>query len=224
MHSAALFLQMAPMKMVSKRSNPNVRKVVKSILDSRVEHKQAVFDFTASTLSAGVVTNISEAIVQGDGVDQRSGNQIIVESIDYHMTSIAVAEATSTLRVILFIDRINIGSRPVVTDVLSVANPSSSYQVQGRVQNRYKILSDFFLLTSKATGSFSTGTGNGVRSGLPEVATAYHKLRLKDKVFYNAATAVATANGKGAIHMLFIDTANTQANYRVGMNLAFTDS
>lgn len=222
MHSAALFLQMAPMKMAPKRSS-NVRQVVKSILDSKAEHKQAVFDFSASSLAAGVVTDLTEAIIQGDGVDQRSGNQIVVQQIDFHMTSIAAVEKTSCLRCILFVDRINIGSRPVVTDVLSVANPSSSFAQSGRVQNRFKILADFYLKTSSATAAFVAGSGSGITSGLPKVDTCYHKIRLNDKVFYNAATAVAGANGKGAIHMIFIDISDSATTYRLGMNIAYTD-
>lgn len=210
----------------AKRSKPDVRRVVKSILDARVEHKQAIFDFSTTSLAAGVVTNLTEAIVQGDGVDQRSGNQIIVDKIDFTVRSIAGSNAISTLRVILLVDRINLGSRPVVTDILSIADPASSYAVQGRVQNRYKILADFHLLTSQSTDNNATPLTviNFHANGTPAVAVKQHRLRLKDKVFYNAATAVANANGKGAIHMLFVDTSNAACTYRVGMNLAYTDS
>jgi len=209
------------MKMVSRRSNPNVRKVVKSILDSRVEHKQITFDFSATSLSAGVVTNITEGIVQGDGVNNRSGNQIIVDHIDFHISAVSAANVSSYLRVILLVDRINLGSRPSVTDVISTAVPSSSYAVQGRVQNRFKILADFNLLTSQANNSNGT---NVILSGLPAIAATKHTIRLRDKVYYNAATAVAGANGKGAIHMLFIDQTNSGCTYTVGMNIAYTDS
>lgn len=226
MHSAALYLQMAPMKMSSKRSSGTVRKVVKSILDARVEHKQATFDFSAASLAAGVINDLTEAIIQGDAVNQRSGNQIIVTSIDFTLTSLAATNAISTLRCILFIDRINLGSRPVVTDVLTAASPASSYQVQGRVQNRYKILSDFHLLTAQSLDNNATPLVviNSHSNGTPANAVKHVKLRLKDKVFYNAATAIAGANGKGAIHILFVDIANSACTYTLGMNLSYTDS
>jgi len=209
---------MAPSKMALKSNN--VRKVVKQMLNAQLEHKvlsnaTGVIDWT----TAGVVSLISTDVAQGDDLNQRSGSQLILEKVKLVMTSTAVAGSTSTLRVILFIDHINNGSVPAITDILTAATPTDAYALPAQSVGRFKILGDWFMLTSVNTGN----AGFGALSGLPAVVSKEQTWKLKDRVQYNAATNVAGANGKGALFMLFVDT-GANCTYRVAMNLTYSDA
>jgi hypothetical protein len=192
-------------------SSGNVRQVVKSILNARVEHKRAAVIFSVNSAAAGAITPITQGFVQGDDLGQRTGNVSILERIDYVITSINIL-APSRLRVILFVDHLNNGSIPAITDVLTAATPNDAFNPLTVQSNRFKILQDYYLLT----------VGPPTTSSKHVNAKHYH-LRPNQKVHYNAATNVAGANGKGAVFMIFLDT-GANCTYSVGMNLTFSDA
>lgn len=212
-------MSMVVRKSRTMRPSKDVRQVVKSILNARVEHKRTGVVFSVVSAAAGAITPITQGIVQGDDLNQRSGSQLILEKVKLVMTSTAVAGTTSTLRVILFIDHINNGSVPAITDILTAATPTDAYALPAQSVGRFKILGDWFMLTSVNTGL----TGLGALSGLPAVVSKEQTWKLKDRVQYNAATNVAGANGKGALFMLFVDT-GANCTYKVAMNLTYSDA
>lgn len=220
-HSAALFLQMAMMGRknvkIVRRSN-DVKQVVKSILNARIEHKRTALVFSVNSAAAGAITPVTQGIVQGDDLNQRSGSQIILERLKLVMTSSAFPAGVveSRLRVILFIDHLNTGTIPAITEVLTAATPDDAYQPSGQSANRFKILGDWFMLTAR-------NNGGAALSGLPAIVSKDQTWKLKDKVQYNAATNVAGANGKGAMFMIFLDV-GTQATYHVAINLTYSDA
>lgn len=71
---------------------------------------------TGGTLTGG----LCNAIVQGDGDNQREGNVIHIKRLKFLFT--AFDTVPSLVRVIVFVDRQSNGSTPTVTDVLNDAS------------------------------------------------------------------------------------------------------
>ncbi len=192
-------------------SQRNLKQVVRSMLDARIEHKRADVFFAVNSAAAGAVTPLTQGITQGDDISQRSGDRIILEKISIYITSlnIRLINLPSTLRVIVFEDKLNTGSVPAVTDVLSSADYTDGYNVLNLQSSRFKVLKDAFIVTVSGQTNHA-------------VTNEWH-FKVRDHIQYNGGTNVAGANGRGALFMLFID-GGAFATYRVGVNLTYSDA
>ena len=216
MHSAALFLVMVKMvgqkKMVTKA---NISKVVKDVLDSRVEHKRTTSTGVyAQITTTGVVNAITQSIVQGDDISNRSGDTILVESIRLRVVfndqDPVINDIAFVGRVILFADMQALGTAPAVTDVLASADVLSGYNTPYKQQSRFKIYLDELV-----------GVYNNSVSRYQIVDRIF---KVNRKVCYVAASG-SSSNGKGSLYALFIsDITNTLSRYKWSYDIQYTDS
>ena len=214
MHSAALFLVMAGSKMF--KSKPKaVRQQIKSILDSRVEHKRISATGALSDLaSAGIVNAISVAVAQGDDISNRSGDIIrpvkLVVRIQF-TTGNATATQQYLGRYIVFQDRFANGATPAVTDILTTAVPLSGYNVVNRQAKRFKILAD----------------SDVAMVGSTNMANKFIELNfpMKGSIHYLTTTGTAS-QGSNSLFVLFI-TNNVSAGvfqYAWSYDFEYTDA
>jgi len=191
------------------RKTGNIDKAVKRALMRIAEPK--VFSTQAAgnlISSSGTVINLSNGIVEGDGINNRSGTVVTItkQNLRFNFEAFTV---TQSARVILFRDMMNGGSTPSVTDVLPATGYLSHYSDVREIQQaRFDILWDVVIdcnLNGEATKT------------LRKVASR------PKKVFYNGTTAVASANGKGSIFLLVIGSASTGV-YDWDWQAVFNDS
>jgi hypothetical protein len=197
------------MKNGPRAKSTEVRKIVNSVLAQRTEMKFNTTNFTlAAPGVAGVVTPVTQTIIQGDQVNQRSGNAIFVHKLDFLLT--ANSGIQDAVRVLLFVDKRNIGTLPLVTDVLDSARPTSPYDIVATVNNRYTFLYDELIAMSN-TGSSSASIAR----------TVYRTIR--KKVAFNGTTSVTTANGMNAIFVLLISDSAVSPAVAWDCGIHYTD-
>lgn len=163
-------------------------RAIRRALAQTLEHKRfALVNTTNSNATAGIVINLTNGIVQGDDVNQRSGDQIRIRSHRLVVRASAIT-VSQTFRFIWFRDNMNRGTTPAVTEVLNTANFMSQYSPAPLQQKRFTILKDVVVNCNLAGESIKSRTFEV--PGMP--------------VFYNGATAVAASNGPGALFLLEI--------------------
>nr|WRQ64674.1 structural protein [Riboviria sp.] len=206
---------MATRRMSRARASRNVSSVqqissiVNRMINSRAEHKVlSKTNLANTTATAGTVINLSNDIIQGDNFDNRSGDTIRVLKTKFKIQFQGVT-TDSVNRYIVFRDMQNLGTTPAVTDVLNSASFISGYDgLNVYQQKRFVILKDYSM-TNNINGQtllYDEYTNN----------TPY-------KIYYNGATAVASANGKGALFVLVIGSGST-ATFNLDVELVYTDS
>ncbi len=190
-----------------------VSRAVKDVLSSRAEHKRITATNAYADLStAGAVSSPLQAIGQGDDINARTGDQILVERMKFRVTFQLNAANFSfyTARVIVVSDTLNNGSIPAVTDILATADVLSGYSQTAAQQHRFKVLIDQRV---SLVGQTTTAVVN------------YDKdMKLNKRVYYNAASG-ATSHGRNAIFILFIaDTASAGVNrFKWSHETTYTD-
>lgn len=176
-------------------------------MDRILEHKRfAVLANTNSNATAGNVINLTNGIIQGDDITQRSGDQIRIKSHRLVVRASAIT-VNQTFRFVWFRDNMNRGTTPGVTEVLNTANFMSQLNPAPLQQKRFTILADFQLDCNVA--------GEAIKS---KVINQPGNL-----VFYNGATAVAASNGPGAIFLLEIGDSLTGL-YDLAYEPIYTDA
>lgn len=169
----------------------NIRKQSRlrsSQLGRLLEHKRfALVSVNNSNTTAGIINNLSNGIIQGDDINQRSGDQIRIKSHRLMVRSSAIT-VNQTFRFIWFRDNMNRGTTPTVLEVLNTASFMSQLAPAPLQQKRFTILADFQLDCNVA--------GEAIKSHVMNISGS--------NVFYNGATAVAASNGPGALFLLEI--------------------
>jgi Na+-transporting NADH:ubiquinone oxidoreductase subunit NqrF len=140
-----------------------------------------------SNATAGIVNNLTNGIIQGDDINQRSGDQIHIMSHTLKVRASAIT-VNQTFRFIWFRDNMNRGTTPTVTEVLNTANYMSQYAPAALQQKRFTILRDV-MLNCNVNGESIKSRSISIPGGV---------------VYYNGATAVAASNGPGALFLLTI--------------------
>jgi hypothetical protein len=172
----------------SKRAKlPKSRPMQRMVMYQLERKRFALVSTTNTNATAGIVNNLTNGIVQGDDINQRSGDQIRIVSHELKVRASAVT-VSQTFRFIWFRDNMNRGTTPTVTEVLNTANFMSQYSPAPLQQKRFTILRDFSLNCNL--------TGESIKSRTITLPGA--------NVFYNGATAVAGSNGPGALFLLTI--------------------
>ena len=173
-------IQTAKMKQANKRTFAKRTKYttasdVRNIIMGNAELKRFVLISSGNSNStAGVVNNLTNSIVQGDDLNQRTGDQIKVQKHVLHVKASAIT-VNQSFRFILFKDNNNRGSTSTVGEVLNSANYLSQYNPVTKQQHRFTILHDFMLNCNVA--------GESIKSRV--VKSKGHR------VSYNGSTAVA---------------------------------
>lgn len=180
---------MARQRTQIKRSQFTTSAEVRQIIRSLAEVKRYAQLSTANVpAAAGSVLNLTNGIIQGDDINQRSGDQIRFTKQILRVRFSAVV-ANQTVRFIFFKDNTNRGTTPAVTEVLNSASVMSQLNPVTMLQKRFTILADVNLSCSL--------NGEAIKERVVN-------LRSKYPVYYNGATAVATANGPGSTFVLAI--------------------
>jgi hypothetical protein len=138
--------------------------------------------------AAGNVINLSNGIIQGDDINQRTGGKIKCTKQILRVRFSAVV-ASQSVRFIFFKDNTNRGTTPAVTEVLNSASVMSQYNPTVMLQHRFTILADITL-----NGNLN---GEAIKE---RVVTS----KAKYPIYYDATTAIAAANGPGATFVLVI--------------------
>lgn len=185
------------------------KRAVLRVMKSQMEEKVILAVITAAaTPTAGTVLPLTVGVIQGDAINMRSGDTIAPISLHFRTNSQAITNPQTT-RFIVLRDNMNNGSTPAVTDVLdnndylSMYNSRTVYQ-----QKRFTILHDHF---------------DDVQITGRSIVTRQQALPKVGKIFYNGATAVATANGKGALFVLII-ASNSSGTYDWSFEMKYHDA
>lgn len=179
---------MAPRTRNSKKSQIN--KQVKQILNSQREEKAVTAAGAYVDTVAGVISNISQTIVQGDQINNRSGDSISPYRIEFNYSLLGGVGSTNSLhRVLLYQDLLfNEGNTPAIADILDATTYNSTYDLRNFQQHRFKILHDKI---------------HGVVGQADSAATHVQKrIALNGKIHFAAAGNVLAANARGAIFLL----------------------
>jgi hypothetical protein len=193
----------------SKNHSAVTRAEVKQMILGITEPKVFSVQSSGTTISAaGTVLNMTNGIVEGDDVANRSGTKITVESMNYRFRFLAVTNDQSA-RFILVRDLQNLGTTPAVADIIPTSGLLSHYSdVRYHQQHRFSILFDEIVDCSIAG---------------PSVKTIKGTTRRRMPVYYNGATGVATSNGKGSIFLVVIGSLNTGV-FDVDIQMVYNDS
>jgi hypothetical protein len=183
--------------MVSKAA---IRQMIKSSNLANSELKGTVFTNTnTATPAAGAFQFITQGIIQGDAVNQRTGSQINLVKLRVKINTIAVG-VTGITRYVLYQDTQANGATPLVTDILdSAASISVTNQLTVITQKRYHIIDDF-------THAVPIG-GEAVKVH-DKIYTNFTK-----KVTYLGNTSATASNGRNSIYLLYIGAATNVWDY-----------
>lgn len=203
----------APLARRQPTSREEVKNVVKSIIGLNLEHKRANLLISNTASSAGQVLCLSQFIIEGDGISQRTGRLINVTGLTLRYTRVvnSLTNNSSNLRTIVFLDTQNQGTFPAVLDVLTSANPPSGFEVNNAQQHRFRILHD-------THESLSASSATHRKSDTIQ-------FRPKFQIHYGGAADAAASNRKNAVFFLVI-TNNVLAgpDYDLGVQFEFTDA
>lgn len=187
----------------------NVGSLVRATMLSMQERKAFSTQISGVIVSpSGLMINLTNGIVEGADINQRSGTTIRIVRMHFRHSFAASANDQSA-RFILFRDNMNAGTTPSISDVLPTSGYLSHFSdVREIQQKRYTILYD------KTVDVSNTG---------PSRISNKAEIRYNSNVYYNAPTAVVGANGKGAVFLLVIGSFNTGV-YDYDWQCEFTDS
>lgn len=170
----------APRRRVYKRRMPGESGEFKS-KDTTIN--AAVIDSTGSV-------NLINGIARGDDINERTGREIILKSIQINgrIRSTAATGVTQIGRVICVYDRQTNGAAPAITDVLTSNSTTSARNLENR--RRFKILMDKVFALSAAG-----------QSGEQQEFRFYRRLR--HPVTFNAGDAGTVADiASGSLYIL----------------------
>ena len=191
------------------KQDNKIASIARKVFEKRVEKK--VFSTqanSATSATTGTVINLTNGIIEGDDLTQRSGTVIRLARLRMLYRGTAVT-TSSSLRFILFRDMFNQGTTPTVIELLPAANLTSQYSdVREIQQHRFHIIHDHMM---------------DINVNGRTIVTKQFDLNIEGKVYYNGTTAVATANGRGSLFLLVIGATNNSV-YDVTAQVVFTDA
>jgi len=200
--------------MTNKKSNPSrggpkVSTIVRQVLRSNQEHKAYSTQVSgANTNTAGAIVSLSNGIIEGVDINQRSGTTIRAIKMHFRFT-FQYNGGDQSLRFLIFRDMFNTGTTPTTTEILPTTGFLSHFSDTRMVQQRrYQVLYDKTVDVSI----------NG-----PSRVTRRFDLDLNKVIYYNGSTAISTANGRGGIFMCVIGSTNVGV-YDYDWQLVYTDS
>jgi len=203
---------MAPRR-ISKKNKKSANHIGQQI--QKYLRKHAERKFFDTTVSSAVditwdITTMSQTIVQGIGGGQRIGDNITYVNLTMiGRFTINPAAITSDCRMVVVLDKMNVGVAPVYSDLFINNGVDSTYSVQQIKEKRFNILYD---------KSFPLNI-NGI------AAHMFHKkIKLNQTVEYNATTNVVGANGKNSMWIFYInDNGASKPSLNIDFQIEYTD-
>lgn len=189
---------------LAKRTAVGLNEIRKLI---NIETKFHDVTISATDVSTTAIIQPLSMTAQGLTSTDRIGDSIKLQHIEYALSFSCVSGSIDTIRVILFRDLDNMGSAPVVTDVLEAANAWSPRKFNKL--ERISVLADDLIVL--------------------DVITHYqqvikHAMAHGGHVKYLGTEANAASNGKGSLYLLILGnlTGNMPKVTGVG-RILFTD-
>lgn len=187
---------------------------VKKLIEGQIEHKIYTRETGALTATtAGAVSPITQSIILGDAINERSGNRITLKRYTLRVHAV-ISVNTHSFRYVIFVDTMANGAIPTPTDLLEatggVITPWSPYNKANKQAKRFIILRD--KVVSMIT--------NGPNEEFNHVVN----LPMNRHIFYDAATSVPAANGRNSIFVLFFASASASVSYFFSDELVYTDA
>ncbi len=176
----------------TKRANANnVRTQVMSVIRSMAERKCFITATSnQNSTASGTIWALTQGITQGDSTLQRDGAQLKLEDTRLRMrVFMPTGAVAASLRVIIFSDSMNVGSLPLVSDVLSSSTITASYSTVQLLTSRFRIYAD----------TIKNMTAGGIQQLCIDLNRPISKV-----LTYNGNTDVAASNGKNAVFLLVI--------------------
>lgn len=175
----------------------SIAKGVASIVnaeDKLIDTDISGFPLVGTTNSLGGLT----LIAQGDNDNQRNGNSILAKSV-FIRIRMQMSGATNTfgfMRVIVFIDNMQLGTLPTVTDVLQTNDVGSPLNIRSTSDQRFTILKDHMF-------KFAGGQENQVQMWKLYKPLTHH-------IKYGGSTASQSDQRNGNLYILYVTQANTE--------------
>lgn len=188
----------------------SVQRQIDRALSRRAERK--FFDSTVSSLigvSYGVFA-LSQPIIQGIGGGQRIGDNIEYRNLYASFrVDINVAALATDIRIIIVLDKMNVGIAPVIGDFLVNTGLTSTYSALQIKEKRFTIVYD----------KLANITLGGVSSFMVQKV-----FNLRQKVTYSATTNVVGANGKNSMWLFVVsDQGVNLPGFNMDFQIEFTD-
>jgi len=201
-------------RVITKRS---VKQMIQGELLAKSEMKvQDTPQLTQASATAGTILNVTQQIIQGDLISQRTGNQLSLHNVEIRLNAYNAGGAVtvSQVRLIVFQDTQNLGVVPAVTDLLAAANYSSFYNSSEQYQQRrFKILDDWISPLNQSAANASVAYLKCFKAG-----------RLNKQVTFQGVTNVAASNGRNAVFACVIFFgANAGITYDFNSLVQYTD-
>jgi len=200
-------------RVITKRS---VKQMIQGELLAKSEVKvQDTPQLAQAASSTGTILNVTQQIIQGDLLSQRTGNQISLHHVEIRFNASNTGVAiVNQVRLIVFQDTQNVGVIPAVTDLLAAANYSSFYNsTEQYQQRRFKILDDWISPLNQAAANASVAYLKCFKAG-----------RLNKQVTYQGVTNIAGSNGRNAVFACVIFSNGAVGNlYDFNSLVQYTD-
>jgi hypothetical protein len=208
--------QMSTQELLARHS-AQLRTLLREIRPPEIKTITLASPPTQATVSfSGTVVELAP-IAQGTAINQRVGDAVRLESIDYRQVWYAnqTQAIATTGRSILFLDTMNTGTAPVPSDVLdasavgTAAAPFANFNIPNLHMHRFKILFD---------RTFSLGiTGNDAFNG-----DLREHVKLRSRLDFSGS---ASSTGlRNRLYLLFISDVNANdILFTAQVNTNFTD-
>ncbi len=158
---------------------------------SQREPYGVVVAYSTVPTTSGAIANLTQ-IPQGDSLNTRAGDKVLVEKINVRCNILATA--TSNWRYIVFRDRFNTGTTPVVGDVLANPTVASPYSTINVIQQKR-----FTILMDKVMSFSSAGSLSG---------TFKRILNVNQPTYYSGSSATVN-QAAGQIYLLVVSDVAT---------------
>lgn len=198
-------------KMKRTEDSRTVKRVVRSMIEARVEHKCMTTSpaLNVAPATAGNIHRLGN-LAQGDDFYQRSGDVVLMRDLKFKFhASVTTATNANCHRIIILSDSMANGALLTVPELLDTSSYLSMLNIVNQQRHRFKIYYD------RLHSVVST-------SSIQEVSVILD-YKLNKSQFFNDGTANATSVGKNAIYAIVISQ-NTNGLYNWNSSLTYTDS
>jgi hypothetical protein len=192
-----------------------LKQQVRSIIDGRLNtlSERKIFNFiigTSTSSSAGVIIPITQSLVTGDGIGDRTGDKITIRHISMSaILSLPTLAIVGSIRLILFADTMANGSNPTVANVLISPSVTGRYEPVSRIKRRFKHIYDKV---------------HSLTVGGQQVTNVKIDIPLELQVYFQDVSNIPGSNSKNALYALVItDLAANQPTYGFDVQLEFSD-
>ncbi len=194
---------------------PNIRSLQRQVNRIKrggfeeVQYHNSDDTVTPGTTGSMISLNL---IAQGDTNLLREGNKIRVKSLAFRLDMVKTVATTDVVRVIIFKDMEQHGTKPVVADLLKTTATSSFLNTNTR--QRFKVLRDLSFTFS------ADDAGNGDRMH----KNGLIKFRRPINIHFVGTSASDSSMGKGSIYSFILAKENTtKSSIQLTTEMKFID-